>query len=135
MSCPGDSKWSLGKVIEVMGLRSYLVEVNGRRYRRNRKNLPTTAEQLPVQTELSDTEESLTDETIEEQAEVDAWEAREVVKMEVYGVRGEAVALQNVWKITSATDTEHTVCIAKIVIIRIGSVYSIKHLTLSFLSS
>ena len=71
MRCPGDSKWSLGKVIEVMGLRSYLVEVNGRRFRRNRKHLPTTAEQLPVQTELSDTEESLTDETIEEQAEVD----------------------------------------------------------------
>ena len=72
MRCPGDSKWSLGKVIEVMGFRSYLVEVNGRRYRRNRKHLRTTAEQLPVQTELSDSEESLTDETTEEQAEVDA---------------------------------------------------------------
>ena len=72
MRCPGDSKWSLGKVIEVMGFRSYLVEVNGRRYRRNRKHLRTTAEQLPVQTELSDSEESLTNETTEEQAEVDA---------------------------------------------------------------
>jgi hypothetical protein len=30
MRCPGDSRWSLGKVIEVMGFRSYLVEVNGR---------------------------------------------------------------------------------------------------------
>ena len=72
MRCPGDSKWSLGKVIEVMGFRSYLVEVNGRRYRRNRKHLRTTAEQLPVQTELSDSEESLTNETTEGQAEVDA---------------------------------------------------------------
>ena len=72
MRCPGDSNWSLGKVIEVMGFRSYLVEVNGRRYRRNRKHLRTTAEQLPVQTELSDSEESLTNETTEEQAEVDA---------------------------------------------------------------
>ena len=72
MRCPGDSKWSLGKVIEVMGFRSYLVEVNGRRYRRNRKHLHTTAEQLPVQTELSDSEESLTNETTEGQAEVDA---------------------------------------------------------------
>ncbi|CAB4017096.1 Transposon Ty3-G Gag-Pol poly, partial [Paramuricea clavata] len=39
MRCPGDSRWSLGKVIEVMGFRSYLVEVNGRRYRRNRRHL------------------------------------------------------------------------------------------------
>ena len=72
MRCPGDSKWSLGKVIEVMGFRSYLVQVNGRRYRRNRKHLRTTAEQLPVQIELSHTKESLTDDTIEEQAKVDA---------------------------------------------------------------
>ena len=72
MRCPGDSKWSLGKAIEVMGFRSYLVEVNGWRYRRNRKHLRTTAEQLPVQTELSDSEESLANETTEEQVEVDA---------------------------------------------------------------
>ena len=55
-----------------------------------------------------------------------------MVKMDVYGIRGEAVALQNDWKITSATDTEHTVCIAKIVIIRIGSLYSIKHFNVEF---
>ena len=60
------------------------------------------------------------------------WEAREVVKMEVYSVRGEDVALQNVWKITGATDTEHTVCIAKIVIIRTGSLYGIKHFNVEF---
>ena len=48
-----------------MGFRSYLVEVNGSRYRRNRKHLRTTAEQLPVQTELSDAEES-SDETTDE---------------------------------------------------------------------
>ena len=58
MRCPGDSRWSLGKVIEVMGFRSYLVEVNARRYRRNRRHLRTTAEQLPLRTELSDTDES-----------------------------------------------------------------------------
>ena len=56
-----------------------------------------------------------------------------MVKMEVYSVRGEDVALQNVWKITGATDTEHTVCIAKIVIIRTGSLYSIKHFNVEFL--
>ncbi len=46
MRCTGDSRWSLGKVIEAMGFRSYLVEVNGRRYRRNRRHLRTTAEPL-----------------------------------------------------------------------------------------
>jgi hypothetical protein len=72
MRCPGDSRWSLGKVIEVMGFRSYLVEVNGRRYRRNRRHLRTTAEQLPLQTELSDADEPLTgDESIEDPPEVD----------------------------------------------------------------
>ena len=74
MRCPGESSWSLGKVIEVMGFRSYLVEVNGRRYRRNRRHLRTTAEQLPRQTELSDADESLTDESIDEPVEVDVLE-------------------------------------------------------------
>ena len=56
MRCLSDSRWSLGKVNEVMSFRSYLVEVNGRRYRRNRRHLRTTAEPLPLQTELSDTD-------------------------------------------------------------------------------
>ena len=68
MRCPGNSRWSLGKV----KFRSYLVEVNARRYRRNRRHLRTTAEQSPLQTELSDTEESLPDEAIEEPVEVAA---------------------------------------------------------------
>ena len=94
MLCPGDSKWSLNKVIEVMGFGSYLVEVDGRRYRRNRKHLRTTAEQLPVQTELSDTEESLTDEAIEKQAEVDAIGVqRSGEDGRLRRKRGEAVAL------------------------------------------
>jgi hypothetical protein len=60
-----------------MGFRSYLVEVNGRRYRRNRRHLRTTAEPLPVQTELSDTDESLTDEAIDQPAaEVDVMGGR-----------------------------------------------------------
>jgi hypothetical protein len=72
MRCPGDSRWSLGKVVEVLGIRSYLVEVNGRRYRRNRRHLRTTAEQLPLQTELSDADEPLTDdESIDDPPEVD----------------------------------------------------------------
>ncbi|CAB4012906.1 Hypothetical predicted protein [Paramuricea clavata] len=72
MRCPGDSN-VIGKVIEVIGFRSYLVEVNGRKYRRNRRHLRTTAEQLPLQTELSDADESLTDdESIDEPADVDA---------------------------------------------------------------
>ena len=78
MRYPGDSRWSLGKVIEAMDFRSYLVEVNGRRYRRNRRHLRTTAEPLPVQTELSDTDESLTDEAIDQPAaEVDVMGGRE----------------------------------------------------------
>ncbi len=68
MRCPGDSRWSLGKVNEVMGFQSYLVEVNGRKYRRNRRHLRTTAQPLPLQTELSDTDESLTDEAIDQPA-------------------------------------------------------------------
>ena len=72
MRCPGGSRWSLGKVIEVLAFRSYLVEVNGRQYRRNRRHLRTSAEKLPVQTERADTEESLPDEAIDEPVEVDA---------------------------------------------------------------
>ena len=77
-----------------MGFRSYLVEVDGKRCRRNRKHLRTTAEQLPVQTELSDTEESLTDEAIEKQAEVDAIGVqRSGEDGRLRRKRGEAVAL------------------------------------------
>ena len=37
MRLPGEHEWSLGRVIGVEGNRSYLVEVNGKRYRRNRR--------------------------------------------------------------------------------------------------
>ena len=45
---------------------------------------------------MSDTEESLTDEIIEEQAEVDAMGGQRSGEDGSYAVRSEAVALQNV---------------------------------------
>ena len=35
LSLPGEKKWSLGQVIGDIGNRSYLVEENGKQYRRN----------------------------------------------------------------------------------------------------
>lgn len=107
MRCPGDSRWSFGKVIEVLGFQSYLVEVNGTRYRRNQRYLRTTAEQLPLQTKLSDTDESLTEETINDSAELDDTGGREMRKTVMYAIQGETVVLQNASKITSVIDTEH----------------------------
>ena len=43
---PGDKEWSLGQVIGDVGNRSYLVEVNGKQYCRNRRWLRATAEEL-----------------------------------------------------------------------------------------
>ena len=37
MRLPREKEWSLGRVIGEEGTRSYLVEVNGKHYRRNRK--------------------------------------------------------------------------------------------------
>ena len=39
MILPGDRRWSLGQCRRVLGHRSYEVEVNGARYRRNRRQL------------------------------------------------------------------------------------------------
>ena len=44
MRLPGDRRWSLGQCRRVLGHRSYEVEVNGSRYRRNRRQLRSTAE-------------------------------------------------------------------------------------------
>ena len=50
---PGEKEWSLGQVIRDVGNRSYLVEVNGKQYRRNRRWLRATPEKL----EASETSE------------------------------------------------------------------------------
>ena len=49
MKLPGDPKWSLGSCVKVLRNRSYEVEVAGRCYRRNRRQLRTTAESPPPQ--------------------------------------------------------------------------------------
>ena len=43
---PGDKEWSLGQANGDVGNRSYLVEVNGKQYRRNRRRLRETSEEL-----------------------------------------------------------------------------------------
>lgn len=45
MRRPGEKVWSKGKVICQAGIRSYKVEVNGRQYRRNRRQLRAEPEQ------------------------------------------------------------------------------------------
>ena len=47
MKLLGDTKWSLGSCVKTLPNRSYEVEVAGRRYRRNRRHLRTTAEIPP----------------------------------------------------------------------------------------
>lgn len=53
-----NEEWLLRRVIGEEGTRSYLVEVNGKHYRRNRKWLRATFEELPesVETNLDMTE-------------------------------------------------------------------------------
>ena len=46
MQLPGDKEWSLGRVIGDVGNRSYLVEVNGKQYRRNCRWVRATAEEM-----------------------------------------------------------------------------------------
>ena len=46
MRLPGNSEWSLGRVVGEGGPRSHGVEVNGKPYRRNRKLLRATPEKL-----------------------------------------------------------------------------------------
>ena len=52
MRLPGDVHWTLGRILRYAGPRSYLVTVNGRTYRRNRRHLRTTTEHAPLDPEL-----------------------------------------------------------------------------------
>jgi len=45
---PGNKRWLLGRCIKMVAPRSYVVEVNGVRYRRNRSFLRTTCEESPM---------------------------------------------------------------------------------------
>ena len=47
MKLPGSSNWSLGSCITSLPNRSYEVEIAGRRHRRTRRHLRTTAETPP----------------------------------------------------------------------------------------
>ena len=47
MRLPGREEWSLGTCMKALGNRSYEVEVCGRRYRRNRRQLRLTPETAP----------------------------------------------------------------------------------------
>ena len=47
MKLPGEQKWGLGVCTRSLGRRSYEVEVEGRTYRRNRRQLRSTPEPLP----------------------------------------------------------------------------------------
>lgn len=48
MRRPGDSDWSLGHCLRAVGNRQYDVEVAGRQYRRNRRDLRATQETRPT---------------------------------------------------------------------------------------
>ena len=53
MQLPRKKEWSMGRVIGEEGTRSYLVEVNGKHYHRNRKWLRATPEELPESVETN----------------------------------------------------------------------------------
>ena len=48
MKLPGEQKWSLGRCSRLLGRRSYEVQVDGRCFRRNRRQLRSTLESSPV---------------------------------------------------------------------------------------
>ena len=48
MKLPGRNTWSLGVCRRVLGQRSYIVEVAGHNYRRNRRQLRSTNEMVPI---------------------------------------------------------------------------------------
>ena len=50
MRLPGEKSWSSGHCRRILGNRSYEVEVNGGRYRRNRRQLRSIAEWSTIQT-------------------------------------------------------------------------------------
>ena len=54
MKLPGEKKWSLGQCTRPLGRRSYEVEVEGRRYHRNRRQVRSTLESLPVPSNPTD---------------------------------------------------------------------------------
>ena len=58
MRLPREKEWSLGRVTGEDGTRSYLVEVNGKHFRQNRKWLRATPKELPepVETNLDMTD-------------------------------------------------------------------------------
>ena len=56
MRLPGDRRWSRGQCRRVLGQRSYEVEVNGSRYRRNRRQLRSAAELPNMDTTIDDVE-------------------------------------------------------------------------------
>jgi len=51
MKLPGENTWSKGVCLRLKGIRSYEVQVNGKVYRRNRKQLRLTSELSPVEPE------------------------------------------------------------------------------------
>ena len=75
MRLPGDRRWSLGQCRRVLGQRSYEVEVNGSRYRRNRRQLRSTAELPNMDTAVDDVESMHhQDETLQENRMTEAAE-------------------------------------------------------------
>ena len=53
MQLPREKEWSLGRVLGEEGIRSCLVEVNGKYYRQNHKWLRATPEKLPESLETN----------------------------------------------------------------------------------
>ena len=54
MKLPGEKTWALGHCTRPLGRRSYEVEVEGRRYRRNRRQVRSTFESPPVPSNPAD---------------------------------------------------------------------------------
>ena len=48
MKLPNATKWTLGMCTRILGNRSYEVEVSGRKYRRNRRQLRASQERPPI---------------------------------------------------------------------------------------
>ena len=57
MRLPGERNWSMGRCLSILSNRSYEVEDNGSRYRRNRRQLHSTSELLNVPTNTDDIDE------------------------------------------------------------------------------
>ena len=57
MRLPDERNWSMGRCVRILCNRSYEVEVNGSQYRRNRRQLRSTAEPLDAPTHTDDIDE------------------------------------------------------------------------------